>query len=128
MTGDPFEELHGAITDPAAVPAEQPWDGTDVVDHGAMREEASVLYDVANAAAQGGRGLVADSLAVDVDVAGGRLDHAIDHPQQGGLATPRWADQHRDLPGGSGQAHVINGQRAVRPSLGHPIEADHAKR
>ena len=60
-----------------------------------MREQPDLLDDVADAAAQLRPGPCAvTSSPSSQDRAGGRLDQPVDHPQRGGLAAARRADQH----------------------------------
>ncbi|GIW11536.1 MAG: hypothetical protein KatS3mg061_2593 [Dehalococcoidia bacterium] len=62
-----------------------------------MREEAHLLDDVANLAAQDNRIDLADVFAIDEDRPAGRLDQAIDHLERGRLATAARPHQHADL-------------------------------
>jgi hypothetical protein len=91
----------------------------------AVREEPGVLDDVADAAAQLGGVHAARVLAVEADGAARGLDHPVDHPQAGRLATPRRSDEHGDLAGGRGEGEVVDRDGAVRELLGHGIEPDH---
>src|SRR5450755_2482040 len=75
----------------------------DVVDDGAVREEASVLDDVADAAPQLGWGGSRVVAVVDPNPAARRLDHPVDHAQAGCLAAPRRPDEDSDLAGRRGE-------------------------
>jgi len=58
----------------------------DVALHGEVGEEAGLLDDVADAAAEGNEVPVTHGLAVDEDCAAGGLDHAVHGAEEGGLA------------------------------------------
>ena len=64
------------------------------VAHGLVREEADVLDDVADPAAQLVGVDAGDVLAAEQDPAGGRLDEPVDHLHRRRLAAARGADQH----------------------------------
>jgi len=61
----------------------------DVVENVEVRHEAGVLHHVADASAERDRILVSDIDSVEQHRSRCRLDHAVDHAQQRGLATPR---------------------------------------
>src|SRR5687768_5963633 len=91
-----------------------------------MGKEAVALDDVADAAAElvGRDG--ARILAVDADLAGGRLDEPIDHAQQRGLARARGADDGRDLPVADGETDAVDNPE-LEIILGERVELDHAR-
>jgi hypothetical protein len=97
----------------------------DVVDDSAVRQQPGVLHDVADAPAQLDRGQRIDVLAVDLDRTAGRVDHPVDHSQQGGLARSRRADEHGGLVRGQHQGEIVDGQGAVGESLADGTELDH---
>ena len=122
----PGEQLGGLLAGLLLVDPVEQGHRRDVVDDGAVREEAGRLDDVADAAPQQRRVLGRDVLAVDRDHARGRLDGAVDHPQAGGLAAAGGAHEHRDLTGGQLQRQVVDRDVAARESLCHLVERDHA--
>ena len=83
----------------AAVRALEAGHEGDVVNDAPVRQQARVLHDVADGAAQGHGVAGGDVLVVDEHRTAGGLDHAVDHAQQGGLAAARRAQQDR---GGTG--------------------------
>ena len=66
---------------------------SDVVDDGAVRQQACLLHDVADAASQLDRVACGDVDVVDQHLPMGGFDHPVDHAQQGGLATPGRPDE-----------------------------------
>jgi hypothetical protein len=99
--------------------------GDHVVDHGAVRQEAPVLHDVADRTAQLDRVALAHIAAVDEHAPRGRIDHAVHHPQQRGLSRSRRAHQHHGAVGGDDAGEVRHGPRASRVLLRHVLELDH---
>ena len=99
VEADQLEQLVDARADPGLVPAQQARDGGDVVGHAQVREEADLLDGVADVAPQLGRLALFDAATVEQDVAVGDVDHAVDHPHGGRLATAGGTDQHADLAG-----------------------------
>ena len=59
----------------------------DVVDDAPVRQQPRVLHDVADGATQGHGIAGGNVLVIDEDPAAGGLHHAVDHAQQGRLAT-----------------------------------------
>ena len=57
-------------------------------------------------------------------LAGGDLLEPGDHPQQGGLAAARRADEHEELAVGDLEVHVANRDDAVRVHLRQAADAD----
>jgi hypothetical protein len=100
--------------------------GGDVVGDREVREEPGVLHDVADAAAQPHGVAPGDVVAVDLDAAGGDVDHAVDHPQQRRLAASGRPDEHGGAVGGDDEAEVVDGHGSVGEPLGHSGELDHA--
>ena len=122
---DPLQQLHRAGPGLRLVPAEQLGDGADVVEHRAVREQAGVLDDVADAAAHLGRVHRAGVLVVEPDAARGGLDHAVDHAEGRRLAAPGRPDEHRDLAGGGLEVEVVHRRRAAGILLRDVVEANH---
>ena len=76
---DAVEQLQGPLLDLLLGPMEKTWNGTDVVEHGAVREQPTALNDITHLAAQRGLALGAKRRAVPGDTAGRRLQHSVDH-------------------------------------------------
>ena len=76
-----------------------------------MRKQARLLDDVANPPAERRDLFLEDGPSIDEDVAGRRLDEAVDHLERRRLATAGRPNQHADLPGGDGQRKIIDGAR-----------------
>jgi hypothetical protein len=128
VESDGVEQLEGLLTCDLARHAVEHGHGGHVVDDGEMREQARVLHDVADRAAQCDGLAVENALAVDLDGAGARVDHAVDHAQQGGLAAAGGADEHRGLARGENEVEVVDGQGAVCEFLADGTEFDHVLR
>ncbi len=109
---------------PAAVAQEQRHGG-DVVEHRAVREEAGLLDDVSDGAAQFGGVLPGDVLAADADGAGGRLDHPVDHAQGGRLAATGGSDEDGHAAFRHVEGEVVDCCRAVGEALVDRVELDH---
>jgi hypothetical protein len=90
-----------------------------------VREEPGVLDDVADAAAQHGRVLRQDVLAVDEDAPRRGLHHPVDHPQRRRLAAARGADEDGDPPRGQFEVEVVDGDGPVGELLADVLEGDH---
>ena len=84
----------------------------DVVEHGAVREEREVLEDGRRRPLV--RRQVDERLAVEDDVALGRVLVAADHPQRRRLAAARRAEQDDVLPVVDVQVDVVDGERCRR--------------
>jgi hypothetical protein len=91
-----------------------------------VREQAGLLDDVADAAAQQGRVPLLDVLAVEEDGAAGRLHEPVDHPQAGGLSAAARADQDHRLARGNLKVEPVDGDGPVRVLLGYCVERDQA--
>ena len=122
---DELEQLLDAGVDPLLVPAEQARHGGHVVAHPAVWEQATLLNDVADAAAQLDRVELEDVGVVDEDPPTRRLDEAVDHAQRRGLPAARRADQDADLPVGHDQAQLRHGHRIGAVALADRVERDH---
>src|SRR6516165_4086272 len=105
-------------------PAEQPWHGSDILGHGAVRKEAVPLNRVADTPAQEVRGLAARVGPIEQYPAAGRLDQTVDHAQQRRLARPRGADDHRDRVALDFEGNVID-DRGTVVLLGELLDSDH---
>ena len=99
-----------------------------VVEHAAVRKEAGLLDDVADAATQQRRIALGDVLAGEQHRARRGLDHAVDGAQRGGLAAARGPHQHRDLTLAGGQRQRLQADGAVGEALSHVPELDHVRR
>jgi hypothetical protein len=121
---DHLQQLAHPGPGPLIVPAGQLGHGGDVLADGAVREQADLLDDVADAAPQLGRVDRGHVASVDDDVAAGGLDHPVDHPQGGGLAAARGADQDREVTLGHLEGDVVDGRGAIGEALGDGFEAD----
>lgn len=100
--------------------------GRDVVEHRAVREEARVLDDVADAKAQLRGRNVGDVLARDRDASTRGVDHLVDHAHRRGLAAATRADEGCERPFLDVEAEVVDRGGAVRIRLGDALEGDHA--
>jgi hypothetical protein len=118
---DGFEEVGRPGPCPAAAVSQQQRHGGDVVEHRAVREEARLLDDVSDGAAQFGGVLPLDVLAADPDGAGGRFDHPVDHPQGGRLAATGGSDEDGHAAFRHVQGEVVHCGRAVGEALVGPI-------
>jgi hypothetical protein len=79
----------------------------DVAPHVHVRVEREHLEDEGDVALA--RGLAADLLAVDPDLARGRQFEPGDHPQRRRLAAARGAEEHEELPVGDGEGRALHG-------------------
>jgi hypothetical protein len=100
----------------------------DVVEDVAVREEATVLDDIAHPPPQLGRVGPVDVGAVDADRPAGGVDETVDHPQRGRLAATGRPDEDGDLPGGTLDREVVDRERAVVVAFDHVVEGDHGRR
>ena len=83
------QELHELVGAPVGVgllSTLQPWDERNVVNDSPVGQEAGVLHDIANGAAQAHRVPGGDVLAVNEHAPIVGLNHAVNHAQQRGLA------------------------------------------
>ncbi|MNE58304.1 hypothetical protein D3C80_1533250 [compost metagenome] len=88
----------------------------DIAGHCHVREQRAVLRYIANQALMGryGGGVVDQGPAVEGDDALiGELEPG-NHPQQGGLARARWADNRRAAAGRHRQADIVQGLLAAK--------------
>src|SRR6185436_10706809 len=74
-----------------------------------VREEADLLDDVADAAAELDGGEAHDVLAADRDAAARGLDETVDHLHRRRLSAPGRPDQHTDLARRHGETQVVDG-------------------
>ena len=123
---DELEQLVRVVPVLAGDPAGQARHGEHVVQHGAVRQQAGVLHDVADAAAQlhGVQG--GDVTALDEHAATGGVYHPVHHLQERGLAAAGGAQQHGGGVRGDLEGEVLHGTGTVREGLHHMLEADHA--
>ena len=84
-----IHQLEGPVPGVAAVRALEAGHEGDVVNDAPVRQQARVLHDVADGAAQGDGVAGGDILVVDENPTAGWLNHAVDHAQQGGLTAAR---------------------------------------
>ena len=73
-----------------------------------MWEEADLLDDVADRAAQLGDVVVADLPAVDPDVTARERDQPVDELERRRLAAARRPDEDADLPRGHGEREMVD--------------------
>ena len=100
---------------PRLRPAQEPRHGDDVVLDRLVREQARLLDDVADAAAELRHVPRRRVDAVEEDAAGGRLDQAVDHLEGRRLAAAGRPDEHADLPRRDREREVVDGARGARP-------------
>jgi hypothetical protein len=74
-----------------------------------MREQAALLNDVSDAAAQLVRVCISHVLAINDDATRRRLDESVDHLHRRGLTATRWPDEHHDLALVHVQIKAVNG-------------------
>ena len=121
---DGRQQLPGARPGLGPAPPVEHRHGGDVVLDRAVREQAGLLDDVADAASQPGRVLRPDVVAVEQDAALGRVDEAVDHPQRRGLAAPAGPDENHRLAVGHVQVEIVDRHRPVGVPLRHTFECD----
>ena len=93
---------------------QKPGHHTDVLGHGHVGEQADLLDDVADVAAQFYLVLGVDVLAVDGDGAGINVDQTVDGFEGSGFAAAGGADENHKLSIGDGEVQVLqNGGLAV---------------
>ena len=103
--------------------AQQPGHHADVLGHRHVGEQAHLLDDIADAAAQLIPVCLGHVLAVEIDMPAVRLDQAVDHFQGGGLAAAGRADEDGKLPLFDFKIQVVeNGLVSI--VQGHMLEAD----
>jgi len=93
-----------------------------------VREQARVLDDVADAAAQLCFVHLRRVLVVDPDSTTSGLDHPVDHPQRRRLAAAGRPDKNGDLPGRRLERQLIDGQSAIWKSFRNRVKTDHASK
>ena len=89
-----------------------------------MREQTDLLDHVSDVATQFDRVDPGDVVAVEEDATARRLDEPVDHPQRGGLAASRRADEHADLAVVDVETQFVDGDRAIGIALRDLVEAD----
>ena len=120
---DQVQQLVDARIDARLVPADELRDGRDVLADRPVREQADLLDDVADVAAQLLGLAVAHAAAAEQDVAGGDVDHAVDHPHRRRLAAPGWTHENADLTRGDLERQTVDrGLAAARVPLRHVSE------
>ncbi len=105
---DEVQQLVDACPDPLLVPAQSARDERDVGRDGQVGEEADLLDDIADVAAQLVGVDVGDVPAVEDDPAGRGLDQPVDHPHRRRLAASRRTHQHDDLALGDLQRELLD--------------------
>src|SRR6266702_3529761 len=90
-----------------------------VLDGRAPGEERVLLEDHPAIGAR-----VGDLAAVHEDMTGGGLDEARDHVEQRGLAAARRPEQASEAVLRQLEADLVEGERAFRVALGHPLDLD----
>ncbi len=126
-----LEQLHRARARLAFVPAQELRHDADVLLDRHVGEQADLLDDVADRAAQLDRVGIGRILAGDEDAAGGRLDDPVDHLERRRLAAAGRPQQDADLALAELEVDVVDGdERAAGrvEDLGEVFEADHAAR
>src|SRR5690606_410655 len=125
VESDESEELCGAVLRALAFPSQQGGDRRDVRADRLVGEEPHLLDDVPDPPAQGDRVLARDVAPVDLDRAGRGFDQPVDHLQRRGLAAPRRADQHEQLPATHLEVELVHGDGAVGIGLAEAAQSDH---
>ena len=92
----------------AVIPVPQAGDVGDVLLHVHVGKEHAALDGVANVAPEKNEVLSAHVATVHDDVARARLDQAVDHLEEGGLAAARRPDQTDELPTAYVQGDVVD--------------------
>jgi hypothetical protein len=80
----------------------------DVLRHGFVGQQTAALHDITDGAAQFHGVPHADAGAINRDLTGGRIDHPVDHSQQGRLSTSTGSDQNGNGPRGNTQGEVLD--------------------
>ena len=122
---DQVEEFGGALTALAALPAEKMRDGRGVLQDRLVREQAHLLDDIADTAAEPDRVDGGYVVPVEEYPPLGRLDETVDHFHGGGLAAAGRSDERDQFALGDLEGEVVDGGRAVRVPLGDVLESDH---
>ncbi len=122
---DGLDERHGVSPRLRLRHALQARDGGDVVDHLAVRQQPGLLHDVPDAPAQLHRVGAGDVVAVDEDLSAGRVDHSVDHAQDGGLAAAGRPDEDDELARRDDQAEIVDSKRSVGELLRDSAKFDH---
>ena len=89
-----------------------------------MWEEADLLDDVPDPAAQLHRVDMGDVVVAEEDAAAGWLDQPVDHLHGGGLPAARRTDQHAQLTGADFKAQLVDRDRLAEP-LRHLVKPYH---
>ncbi|CAN5256622.1 hypothetical protein BH20ACT8_BH20ACT8_12860 [soil metagenome] len=123
---DGLEQLVDACADLVVGPLEEPRHRGDVVRDRHVGEQADLLDDIADAAAQLVGVDVGDVLAVEDDPARRGLDEAVDQLHRGGLAAAGRPDQDDDLALRDVHRHAVDRGRGLPGEpLGDLLEPDH---
>ena len=125
---DQRQHLAAARQPPLARPAEELRHQLHVARHPPVGDQAPLLLDVADPPPQRDRVPPGHRLAADADLAGARLDGAVEQAEQRGLARAALAHQGDGLAGVDLEVHP--GQRPVtaREGLLHPAGRQHGGR
>lgn len=94
---DHFQQLGGAFTAFALVPAQQIGHDADVFLDGHVREQADLLDHIADGAFERNAVQFGRVATIDSDGAGRRRDQSVDHFQRRGFATTRGPEQYANL-------------------------------
>ena len=123
IEADQGEQLVDSRADAVSRPTQELGDRGDVRGDGLVREQPDLLDHVADPPSQRDGILVQHVLPVDEDLAGGRLDQPIHHPERRRLAAARRPHEHANPPGGDREGELIDREGAAVP-LGHAAELD----
>ena len=96
----------------------------DVLGDGHVREQADVLKDIADPAAQRVGGSRRHRLRADPHHAFARFDQAVDHLQQRRFARTRRADQRHETATGNRYRNSVNGYYAAAIAFRNAVEGD----
>src|SRR5690606_14527855 len=107
---DQVQQLANALVCARVVPVEQLRHNGDVRADLHVREETGLLDDVADLAPELGGVDRCDVETVNLDRAAGRLVDAVDHLEQGRLATPGRAEEHDKLAGRDIKVDRVDGR------------------
>ncbi len=119
------QQLVDALVRASLVPAEQLRQRRDVRANGLVREQADLLDDVADLAAQLDGICPGDILAVELDASSRWLDEPVDHLQRRGLAAPGRSYQRDQLSARHIQVELLHGDGAPGVGLADTLQPDH---
>ncbi len=117
VEADQEEHLADAVADALLGPALEARDQRYVALDGPVREQADVLNDVTDGAAEADRvpgGLIAP---VNEDLAGGRGQQKVDELERSGFAGTAAAEEDQGLAAGDGQVEFVEEEAAVRQAI-----------